>query len=412
MAGSAKNDEGIVEIKGWKGLRNNVAEEAFELGDLVTARNVDIDDVGDIARRKGNSPVKIAGSWHSIFAHGDVCVGIQGTTLYRINPDYSTLALRTDMVLNRPVSYSSIAGRTYYSNGAQNGVIENSMNRTFGIEVPPLPVASPFPGRLPAGRYQYVMTYLRSDGQESGAGLAGAIDVPLGGGISFINLPIPLSDATITQKVLYLTKANGKVLMRYATVPVGMASLLAVDDKQQLSVLRTQFLGPPPAGDIVVHYRSYVLVAHGRYLYPSEPLAPELFDLRKAIPMETRITLVACMTDGIYLGSEDTIAWVQGDTPDKFIYNSKADYGVIPGTLAFGSMSQVGKGTEGEVVSFWMSQRGMCMGLDGGNFRNLTEARFSYPIGDRGAGLVRRHNGMNQYIGVVRGVATAGNKFN
>lgn len=407
---SGKNTEGTEPIEGFKGLRNTVPSESFEVGDLEAAPNVDLNDAGDIMRRKGNSVVKLAGSWHSVFASGGTCVGVQGATLYRINADYSTLALRTDMALNRYVSYSAIAGRIYYSNGAQNGIIENSVNRTFGIDIPGTPSAGPFPGHLPAGRYQYVFTYTRSDGQESGAGLAGVIDVAANGGFILTNLPVS-SDPTVVLKTLYLTKANSDALLRYATYPASAASALVVDDKPTSVALRTQFLGPPPAGDIVVHYRSYVLVAHGRMLYPSEPYAPELFDPRKGIPFETRITLVACMTDGIYLGSEDQIVWVQGDTPEKFTYNAKADYGVIPGTLAFGSMSQVGKGDRGEMVSFWMSQRGICMGLDGGEFKNLTEARFSYPVGDRGAGIVRRHQGMNQYIGVMHGVAAAGNRF-
>lgn len=406
-----KNDEGVVLIEGFKGLRNTVPAESFEMGDLEAAVNVDLNDTGDIMRRKGNSPVRVAGSWHSVFASGSTCVGVQGTTLYRINPDYSTLALRNDMALNRPVSYSAIAGRIYYSNGAQNGIIENSVNRSFGLDIPGTPSASFFPGRLPAGRYQFVFTYNRSDGQESGAGLAGAIDVPAGGGVNLTNIPVS-ADPTVVSKTLYMTKANSATMLRYAVYGAAVTSALVLDDKPTTAALRTQFLGPPPPGDIVVHYRSYVLVAHGRMLYPSEPYAPELFDLRKGIPMETRITLVGCMTDGIYLGSEDQIVWVMGETPEKFTYNAKADYGVVPGTLAFGSMSQVGKGDKGEMVAFWMSQRGICMGLDGGEFKNLTEARFSYPVGDRGAGIVRRHQGMNQYIGVMHGVAAAGNSFN
>ena len=44
-----------------------------------------------------------------------------------------------------------------------------------------------------------------------------------------------------------------------------------------------------------------------------------------------------------------------------------------------------------------------------GKFQNLTQARYAYPMQERGAGVVRRHRGMIQYLSTLRGAETAGN---
>lgn len=407
----AKRDEGVVEFPGFKGLRNTVAPDELEVGDLTAAPNIDVDDAGSVARRKGNSAPVISGARHSLFASGRQCVIISGSTLNLVKSDYTEVALRTDMAANRPASYAPLANRIYFTNGAQMGVVENSTHRTFGLAVPTLPIATAFPGALPAGRYQFVMTYVRNDGQESGAGPAGAIDVAANGGINFTSLPVP-TDPTVTKKWLYLTEANGEGFTRYSELPASATSTLAVDTKPLGAELRTQFLGPPPVGDIVAQFGAHLLVARGNMLYPSEPYAPELFDLRKGKPLQGRVVIVACMTDGVHCGTDEIHVWLGGKVPSEWAYAKTADYGAIPGSLAFASKSQVGKGHGAGFLAFWMSTAGVCMGDEGGGFQNLTEARFAYPVGDRGAGLVRRHNGMNQYIGVMHGVTAAGNSFN
>jgi hypothetical protein len=408
----AKVDEGVSPFPGFKGLRNNVAPDQFDLGDMVAAVNVDIFDTGDAALRKGNSAVVDATATHSVFASGALCLMVQGTTLYRLKPDYTKVALRTGLAANRPMTYFALAGRVFYSNGAQRGVVENFADRSWGLDVPALPGASLFPGTLPAGRYQYTMTYRRADGQESGAALASSIDVPANGGIQFTNIPVP-TDTSVVDKVIYLTKANGETLYRFAVLPVAAVTALAVAPRDGLVDLKTQFLGPPPASDVVALFNGYALVAVDDVLYPSEPHALELFDLRKGKRMGARITLVACMTDGVYCCTDESNLWLGGKDPSQWTYQEMSNYGAVPGSLAYATQSQLGKGGGTGNVAFWMSTVGtVCEGADGGAWRDITGVRYSFPKGDRGAGLVRRHRGLQQYVGVMRGVTTAGNSFN
>lgn len=255
------------------------------------------------------------------------------------------------------------------------------------------------------------MTYLRADGQESGAGPAGVVDVPARGGLQ-LSLPVP-TDTSVAQKALYLTRPNGDKLTRYALVPAASSTLLVVEDREPGVDLRTQFLGPPPAGDVVALFNGFLLVAAGDAIYPSEPFAPELFDLRKRYSMPERITTLACMTNGVHCGTTERNAWLGGMTPQEWTYTETAAYGAIAGSVARVSKSHIGKGEGRDVAAIVMTARGICLLGDSGEFRNLTDPRFAYDVSaDRGASLVRRHNGMNQYIGVMRGVTVAGNGFN
>lgn len=409
----AKGEEGVFVFDGFRGLRNNVAADGLETGDLEAASNVEINDAGDMLSRKGNSPLKIVGARHSLFAYGQTCLVVNGASLNRVKPDYSEVALRTDMATGRPLSYSvNAAGRIFYTNGVQMGVVENSTNRTLGLDVPGIPTAAAFPGQLSAGRYGFVFTYVRNDKQEGGAGPMGAFTVAAGGGIQLTNCPVS-SDPTVVEKNVYVTKANGDEPWLYSTLPAGATTALIVDVKNGLQPLKTQFLGPPPVGDIMAVFGAYLLVAQDNILYPSEPYAHELFDRRKGIAFESRICTVVCMTDGVHLGTLEKHTWLAGRVPAEWTYNDTADYGSVPGSLAFASKSQTGKGEQSGIVAFWVAANGtVCMGEDGGGFHNLTEARYAFPAGDRGAGLVRKHRGMNQFIGVMHGVTTDGNRFN
>jgi hypothetical protein len=406
----AKSEEGVLAFGKFRGLRNTVAEDQLDVGDLSVAKNVDLLDTGDVQVRKGNSAVKDANATHSIWARGSLCLAVQGTTLYRIKPDYSKVVLRTGLTANLPMSYELVGARVYYTNGVQRGVIDNFTNRTWGLEVPAAPLAAAYPGALPAGRYQFALTYLRSDGQESGASATGSIDVVANGGIQFSSIPVP-TDTDVVAKLLYLTKANGDIFYRYAQLAVAATTALAVEERPGIADLKTQHLGPPPDGEQVAYFNGLLLVVSGNAIYPSEPYSPELFDRRKRYPLLDRIVTVACMTDGVHCGTASQNVWLGGKDPAQWTYEETADYGAIPGSLALASGLQVGKGEQSGTVGFVMTARGVCRLGDGGEFRNLTEERFAYPIGETGAGLVRRHGGMNQYVGVMRGVTSAGNSF-
>src|SRR5574340_1597454 len=208
----------MADFKAFTGLRNDVQSERMEAGDLVAADNVNIDSSGQLSRREGRT-LALAGDYHSLWAAGDVCLMVGGTTLYRVAPGYTTTALRTGLTAGAKMAYQAINERVYWSNGRESGVIEAGASRSWGLAVPAHQgTATATAGSLAAGTYQWAVTYLRDDGQESGTGLAGVITLTEEGGIALSDLPVS-SDANATLlKVLYLTECNGSVLYEAATL--------------------------------------------------------------------------------------------------------------------------------------------------------------------------------------------------
>lgn len=394
-------DEDQIVHKDFTGLRNNVAAGEFDRSDLEVALNVEINDRRVIQRRKGYGVPAVEGAYHSLWAGSGVCLAVSGASLVRIAPGYATTALRTDLASNRPCSYFSVGARVFYSNGLQTGIVENGANRTWGIEPPDLLVATQIGGSFRAGRYQFVMTYLRGDGQESGASLAGQLELSTQGGFRFADLPVSL-DPGVVGKVIYLSTWNGRLMYQAASIRNADTSCDIVDPVPASYPLETQHLLPAPAGDIVSHYNGRMLVASGSLLHPSVAYSLELFDRREVIQFESRINAVAPVTGGLFVGTEHQIVYLAGADVVGASYDVKATYGAIFGTLAEAQADTIGEGASGKSFAL-ASKQGLCVLGDGGAFKNLTQDRFSYPVTAAGAGLVRRHRGMNQYVSVLRG---------
>ena len=401
--------EGLEEFSSFMGLRNNVDAASLGRGDLTTALNVDVlDDLG-VSRRKGFSTVLTTGVDRDIWASGSVCLGVGSNTLKLINPDYSVKTLLTGLTAERPLRDVAVGDRVFWSKGAQKGVVQDGANRSWGTDVPDLAAVAAGPGSLLPGLYQYAVTYLRNDGQESGAALAGTIELTTAGGIDLTAIAVS-TDASVTYKAIYATSVGSETLYQAGVITNATTSFSIREPRTGASPLLTQFLQPPPAGDHVAHQNGYLLVANGARLYPSEPYAPELFDYRKALPFLGRITMVAPVKGGVWVGLDSQIGWIAGDTPEAWDFKVVADYGVIPHTLSFADAGTVGDGQGiGEMVAFFATKRGLCVGMPGGRLMNMTEARFAYPSMNAGAGIVRRHRGTNQFLVTLQGTETAGN---
>lgn len=400
--------EGLEEYSGFLGLRNNTGAESFSKQDLVTALNVDIDDSLGISRRKGFSSPVTAAVDRSLFASGSVCLGVGSNALKRVHPDWSTTTLRTGLTASKELSYAVVGDRVFYSNSVETGCVQGSVHRTWGITPPSSPPASATGGSLPAGIYQFAVTYLRSDGQESGARRAGTITVGNDGGISLSSISVS-ADPTITRKAIYATTANGKTLFLVGIIDNTTTTF--VIRGTGASPLLTQFLSPPPAGSFIASWKGWMLVAKDSRLYPSEAYAPELFDFRKSLPFSDRITMIAPVKFGVFIGTDSQVIWMAGDDPEKWVFKVAAEYGAIPGTLTFGDGELLGDTGQaaGDPVAFFATKRGLCIGRSDGGFANLTQARFAYPIQTQGAGIVRRHRGMAQFVCTMKGAETAGN---
>jgi len=391
-------DQDVVTYEKFTGLRNDVTPERFGAGDLAVADNVDLDKSGRLARRAGYAAV-LPGATHSLWAddEGETCLFAQGPQLLQLNTNLTATPRAPLTALGAPLSYVRVSERIYYSNGLDLGLLEAGRVRSWGLAVPPLPVPSVTVGTMPAGLYQFALTYIRSDGQESGAPLAGTVQVPAGSGLSFA-LPVS-TDPDVTAKVLYLSTPGNEVLYQAAWLTAAATSTTYTNDTTELNFpLATQFLAPPPAGQLVAFYRGHLFVAAGDVLFYSSAFGYELFDLRAYVPLDGRITLLAPMMDkeitdnarssGLYIGTDQSCGVLVGSDPKEFQYVPKTPYGALAGALDYVDGALLEDGAAGaRQLPMWLTTQGICVGAADMAIRNLTRTKYTFPATGRGAAL-------------------------
>lgn len=388
-----RTDRDVVTYQKFGGLRNDVSTERFEQGDLATGLNIDIDKSGRIARRQGFTK-RVTADVHSLWAKDDLALCVNSSTLARVEANL-TLTPLTNLLSPARMSYAETGGRTYFSNGTDTGILDGAV-RSWGLPVPALPTAAiDAAAAIPAGRYQYVVTYVRDDGQESGAGLAGAIDVPAGG--MSITFGVPRSNVSgVIEKNLYLTQPNGEVLYLAMSLPDALVSYTI--DPADLAVmvepLQTQFMQAAPAGQLVAYYKGRMFVAAGDTLYPSEPVAYELFDLRNFITLDGTITMLAALEDregtltGFFIGTDKSCGILTGNGPEDFKYVPKVDYGAILGAVVRVEGSLYSDGSMGaRLLPVFLTTQGLCIGMPNMDIDNLSRTTFQFDASGSGAAI-------------------------
>lgn len=401
-----QRDQDIVTYESFAGLRNDVSPERFNTNDLATAINVNLDKSGEISRRPGFTK-QVSASVHSLWASRDTCLYASGSTLYRLNPDLATsVGLTSLSSVGSRVSYQQVNDQIFYANGADFGVIDHGVARTWGIVPPVLPGVTVTVGQMPAGTYQFSLTYFRVDGQESGAPLAGVISAQNGAGLSF-TLPVS-TDPGVVSKALYVSPPNGDTMYLAALIPNSVTNFTYTNDTLELDLpLATQFLQGPPAGHLLGFYRGRMYVAVGDTIYPSQPYAYEQFDLRENFQLDGRVTLMASMTDrergdtgehsGFFIGTDRSCGVIVGNDVTDFQYVPKTDYGAIMGAIDYVDGSLFGDNSAGaRQLPMFLTTQGICIGLPEMDIRNLTRTKYGFAAGGQGAALFQP--GPNRFI--------------
>jgi hypothetical protein len=390
-----------VDIKAFAGLRNDINQERMEPGDLVAAVNVDIGNDGQLSRRLGIES-KLSADAHSLWANDDICLFVESSVLKRLHNDYTTTTVRT-LTSNDRVAYCAVNGRIYFSNDTDTGVIEqNGQSRTWGMVPPTVLSMADTGGSLSSGTYQALMTYLREDGQESGAGEAGSVNVSTGG-ILFSGLPVS-DDPGVVAKAIYITAQNGDVFYLAKILNADVTTYTYGGGSQALP-LNTQYLQQAPAGEIVAYHYGVLYVVKGSVVYPSTAFGYELFDLQDFIAFDSPVRIFAPVENGIWVGTDKEVAWLGGVTPDKFEKAVRAEIGSVKGTLAYvssESLPEIKENIQDAQVALWWTDEGVYAGYPSGTLHKLTESRYHPSIdGQSGAGFVLEQTGGDKYLAVI-----------
>ena len=114
----------------FSGLKNTSTEERLTATDLAVAQNVDIDDAGQVRRRRGFTQVA-SGDFHSLFSYRDSTYVVKNGDLCQLYPDYTTFVLEAGVGTD-PIAYVGVDGLVYFSSESANGVIEEGAVRPWG----------------------------------------------------------------------------------------------------------------------------------------------------------------------------------------------------------------------------------------------------------------------------------------
>lgn len=390
--------------RSFAGIRNTIPPERFGAAareeqrstiDLVEALNVDIDDSGQISLRNGQT-TRVAGSAHSIWAEGDVCLFVQSGAIKQLNKDWTATQLGSGLS-DAPMRYLMVAGRVYHTNGTQKGVWERGFVRGWGIRVlDTQPTAIQVQGQLPAGTYLYALTRLSDDGRESGTGLASRIDLLSdGSGIQFSWEPQSMRTA------IYVTTQNGEVMYRAAILPAGASAYHFAGGGIIGPPLRTQFYDAPPAGRDLTHCNGRIFIAVDDKIFATLPMGYEYCDLRdyKAID-GTTVRFIVGVTNGLFIGTEQKCYYLKlGATlKDSELVEVVDGFGVAGSALTIDG-SALGKETaHGREHALFATELGIYLGLPDGTAVNLTHDRYRFTPPSSAAAAFRSTPQLMQYV--------------
>lgn len=398
----------------WAGGMNNV-DDVHELGATQTtpaflreAVNVDMDRAGKARRRKGYTRIA-GGKCHSVFGDQALPFGLvvqDGQLSYFDRSGEPPVAI-TPLDAAAPVSYALFNGAVYFGNGLTNGIVlptDPPSLHPWGVPTPPTqPVLETFTyGGFAAGRYQVAITWVSVTGEESGAMLAGQIDVPEGSGILLDQIPQP-QDASITLVRVYVSPANGDAMYALALVPVGTTTYY-LRNALPGRMLETMGLDQMPAGSIVRAYKGRLYVAVGNRIYYSDPLRYGLTSVKNNyLQFPSTVTMIEAVDDGLYVGDEQRTVHLAGTDPKTFTQSIVDLFGAVPG--ASGMMSAADLDNEqyqGPIAVWWNTNGNLCKGTVSGAVGYLTRGRLSLPRYERGCVLFREIDGNKQILSAMK----------
>lgn len=404
-----------ITISDFLGLNNVLAPEDLHIKEnfksvgqyLKRAKNIDIDDSNKPRRRLGYQQSLAGTNCHSLWSNGQICLYREGSYLKRLNDTLQgSVTLRSGITGNLTMAYLPLDNKVYYSDGNISGVIENGVSRSWGLSIPPTsPVLLTIAGGLLSGTYQVAYTYVRNDGQESGATEAAALTVAANQGVRITGI-IPSADPTVTKIHVYVTRRDSETFYR-AYILNNAANQVCdhtTEDSLSGTPLRSQFLSPPPAGQILEYYNGRIFIGSFDAVWYTEPFKYELCDLsNNFIQFESDVTLIGAVSDGVYFGTDNEISFVRGDQPKSFKWDQKADYGAIFGTPQKIIRPDVGQNEATQTLIIFASAKGICIGGKSGEMINKSRETFIYEPAYSGVGFVRKVRGIDQYLCTLTG---------
>lgn len=172
-----------------------------------------------------------------------------------------------------------------------------------------------------------------------------------------------------------------------------------------------QFKLPVPAGRFLGFYKGRLYVLNDDGLYYTDAYTIDQMDERNCLlPLLGTPTLLAAVDDGIWVGKGDKLIWLAGGNPEEMIYVDNAGT-AVPGTLVIVDSEQgYGFKTSGK-YALWTSDRGICVGANGGKLEVVTQDYLAPKQAQSGTAVLREQNGEVHYLAALQDTSAARNQF-
>lgn len=356
---------------------------------LRDAVNVDISGTGRASMRSGLRKVSgaaLANLWQSTL-HRDTFATLGDQWVKVDVRTWDTQPLAT--VGDGPVSHLVLNGAVLVAGPVGIFQYDGTAVQRFTLDVPPAPMVIPSPGAgsLESGTYGVAVAWLRG-ATESPLSAITHCTVDASGALA-VTLPMCL-DSTVTHARLYLTRQNGGELLRAGDYPAGTA-MIELPLLPQLGA-PPQFprMEPMPSGDHLALWRGRLLTARANVLRFSEAMAYHVHDPRHGfVQMPQRITFVAPVDGGIFVGQVNHVAFLRGVAPNEMSLERLASAAPVPGSAAVLPSEEVGEASQGgKAVVVWLAGNGFVLGTPDGGIIETRAGRLKGIAGARGTSVV------------------------
>lgn len=362
-----------------------------KVGDFLRSTlNIDIDNHGNIRRRKATKKVLSLVGSHSLHMYSETngyVMVLNGMYPITVAGESVTVgALFKILSGPDPVHWLQNGADLYYSNGTVSGRITGGAHFPIGLATPGAPGIAPIAGSLPPGRYQVSVSYSNSiTGEESGISPSSEIELAAAGGIR-ATLPAPHDGATTINT--YLSTTNGPIPYLHGGVAVGTASY-------DMTILATgregyeRFESVLPAGRLFMSNQRLCSIS-GNLVYIGLPYRYGYYRPAEGyIPFPAPVTIAIENQNGTYVAADKTY-WIPGDIGDtQGALQDVLPYGAVPGTEFM---------SPDRSICGWFSAEGVVFGTTGGEVEAVMSENIEQVAPASGVAAILESNGISRVV--------------
>ena len=151
-------------------------------------------------------------------------------------------------------------------------------------------------------------------------------------------------------------------------------------------------------GHLIEWFNGRLYVARGGDVWYSDAIYPGSTDERKNFKqLGGYISMMRAVKDGVYVSNSKETYFMAGLDPGEAALVKVADYSAILGSDVKIDGDRLGRDISGRAV-LWLSSMGICAGLDGGTFINLTQNFYRPTSLTESRAMLRMVGNFYQYL--------------